>query len=145
MIKIGIVGSRRRCSLFDRQLVTNIVLAAIKRYGKENIEIVSGGCRRGADKFAKDTALLYGLLYKEFPIPDDPPVKHRGEFTERAYARNRKIAEYSDVLFALVAADRTGGSENAILHAEEFGRKVFCVDDEGLAYLSTDGKDSYKT
>lgn len=145
MKKIGIVGSRRRSSLYDRQLVTDIILSAIKRYGKENIEIVSGGCRRGADKFAKDTALLYGLLYKEFPIRDDPPAKHKREFTERAYARNRQIAEYSDVLFALVTDDRTGGSESTIRYAEEFGRQVFCVDDDGLAYLSTDGKETDKT
>lgn len=138
MKRIGIVGSRRRSTIQDRKIVSDIIHQAIDKFGPARIEIVSGGCRSGADKFAKDLAEFYGLSYKEFPIPTEPPVRHRGEFTERAYARNKLIAEYSDVLFALAHPDRTGGTENTVSYSLEFGKKVFVVDPRGRFYLPQD-------
>jgi predicted Rossmann fold nucleotide-binding protein DprA/Smf involved in DNA uptake len=143
-MKIGIVGSRRRATLKDRQIVTDIIYKAVFKFGKDEIEIVSGGCRSGADSFAKETATIYKLKYKEFPIQEDPPPKHKGEFTERAYARNRQIAEYSDVVFALIHDDRTGGTENTIKHCQELGTKIFLVDLEGKTYLLQDGTEADK-
>jgi predicted Rossmann fold nucleotide-binding protein DprA/Smf involved in DNA uptake len=143
-IRIGIVGSRRRNSFSDRKIVTDIIRKAIDKYGRENVTIVSGGCEKGADAFAKSVTSIYQVNYQEHPIPRDPPVKHLGEFTERAYARNRKIAEDCDVLFALAHPDRTGGTENTISHALELGRRVFIADLEGRLYLPSDAPASDK-
>lgn len=144
MRKIGIVGSRKRSTLVDRQIVFDIVAASIEHYGRENIEIVSGACPKGADHFAAEAARFYGVKLVEFPVPTDPPIKHRGDFRERAYARNKLIAEYSDVLFALVHSSRVGGTENTISHAYALEKKVFLVDEAAQIYLSQDGQDSNK-
>lgn len=132
-MRIGIVGSRRRNSLFDRKIVFDIVLRAIKDSGK-NLIIVSGGAS-GPDSFAEEAADVLGVEKVIHRIPNDPPAKHRGEFVERAYARNRLIAEDSDVIFALVHYTRTGGTENTVKHANELGKKVFLVQVDGQIYL----------
>lgn len=48
----------------------------------------------------------------------------RYEFTRAYYARNKKIAEYCDVLIAFVDASRKGGTENTIGYAEKTGKKI---------------------
>jgi len=53
MIKIGIVGSRR---WFDKKHVELFIDLRIKKYGKENITIISGGAK-GADKLGKEVAI----------------------------------------------------------------------------------------
>ena len=125
-MKIAIVGSRRRCSLFDRELVTNIVMNARDR----GDTIVSGACRSGADSFAKQICDLYKLTIKEFPVPEKN-YKSKWEFREAAFARNKQIAEYCDVCFALVTQDRSGGTENTIDHCHELGKRVFLVLEDG--------------
>jgi hypothetical protein len=56
-VKIAIVGSRRRNTLFDRELVVGIVMNARDR----GDVIVSGACRTGADNFAKQVCDMYKL------------------------------------------------------------------------------------
>ena len=123
-LRIGIVGSRRRNTLADRQIVYDIVEKAIKRFPDREIVVVSGGCWKGADKFAEDAAKFFGVRTLIFPVPKDPPIKHRGEFRERAFARNREIAAHSNIVFALVHPDRTGGTENTVEHCKDL--KVKC-------------------
>lgn len=132
-MRIGIVGSRRRSSLSDRKIIFDIVARAIKKSGGD-LTVVSGGAS-GPDSFAEEAADILGAKKTIHRIPKDPPVKHRGEFTERAYARNRLIVEDSDVIFALIHHTRTGGTENTIKHANELGKKVFLVQDDGRIYL----------
>ncbi len=43
------------------------------------------------------------------------------------YARNKKIAENVDVLYAFVAPDRKGGTENTIGYAEKLGKEIHIV------------------
>lgn len=136
-MRIGIVGSRRRNTLADRLIVQDIIVTAAMRFGSDTV-IVSGGCGQGADRFAKEYTECWGIRYVEYPIPTDPPAKNKWEFTRRAYARNRQIVENSDVIFALVHPDRTGGTENTVLHAKDLGRRCFLVDGFGRAYLSKD-------
>jgi len=114
-LRVGIVGSRRRK---DDQAVFDLVESLPK-----NSIVVSGGCW-GPDTWAVNWAKHLGLPYEEF-LPDMPPHgSSRWEFTKAYYARNRKLAESVDILYAFVATDRMGGTENTIRHAENFGVEV---------------------
>lgn len=130
-MRVGIVGSRRRNSIFDHELVTRIV----DNCRKNGFTVVSGGCERGPDGFAEAACKTLGVHIDVYRVPTDPLIESRHEFTRRAYARNRTIAEKSDVMFALVSSDRTGGTENTIRHGHELGKKVYLVDARGKVYL----------
>lgn len=120
-MKIGIVGSRRRDTKEDYDLVEAAFLAEWHILEKRpGIVIVSGGCPKGGDKFAESIAAKY-----DFPIiihyPDKSkldPVKMsrniRWAYAEINYARNTIIAKDSDVLIACVSSDRKGGTEDTI-------------------------------
>lgn len=120
-VRIGIVGSRRRNTLADRMIVYDIVRTAIRKFGKENVVIVSGACSRGADHFAAEAAKVFGVELLEFPVPLDPPIAEgdRNEYRKRAFARNRLIVENSGIVFALVHEDRKGGTENTVWHCKD--------------------------
>ena len=140
----GVVGSRRRNTLHDRKIVFRLIAWLYGQHrGATGFTIVSGGCPQGADAFAKECALkLFDppLDYVEFPI-DKTGVSNRWEFTKRAYARNRLVAEKSwDGLYCLVADDRTGGTENTIKQALELKTPVFLVTNSGEVFLSQDGR-----
>jgi len=138
-IHIGIVGSRRRASLADRKMVLRLVEWLKDRYsGRSRLVIVSGGCPTGADEFAMFAAELFGVETDIYPI-DDTGVKNKWDFTQKAFARNRMVAEKSDSLFCFVHSSRTGGTENTIQHALELKKKVFLVSETGEVYLSLDG------
>jgi len=115
-MNLGIVGSRRRNTAVDKAIIKSEIESL-----KPDL-IISGGCPRGADQFAHELAKELGipiLIY--FPkLPDtDAPLY---EFTKAYYARNKQIAEKSDVLLALAAPDRMGGTENTISY---FNEKLF--------------------
>jgi predicted Rossmann fold nucleotide-binding protein DprA/Smf involved in DNA uptake len=146
-IRIGIVGSRRRDTYTDQKIVYDIVRSAVAAFSEKHIVIVSGGAR-GPDTFAKLAAKIYELEYKDHPVPKDTPIKNKWEFVQRAFARNRDIVIDSDIIFALVHADRKGGTENTIEHAKDLKKKFFLVDQFGRLYLSGVGweeTDGYAT
>lgn len=136
---LGIVGSRRRCSLYDRQLVFKIIVGFIEMdvIGEldRKIVVVSGGCRTGADSYAEEAARANGLNTLIHPVQKDPPIRNKKDFRDRAFARNRLVARDSDLLFALVSEDRTGGTEDTIEHMKQFGKPVWIVDGSGIPYL----------
>jgi predicted Rossmann fold nucleotide-binding protein DprA/Smf involved in DNA uptake len=43
------------------------------------------------------------------------------------YARNRLIAEDADILLAMAAPDRKGGTENALKHAIELNKIIILI------------------
>jgi len=123
------IGSRRKSSDVDRQIVRRIIEKSVEKYG--DVTVVSGACPKGADLFAAQAAREMGIKLFEFPVPKGM----RGDmsaFVMGAFARNRTIVENSDVVFALVHPDRTGGTENTVGHALGLGAPVFLVDEEGL-------------
>lgn len=122
-IKIAIVGSRRRNSPRDKAIVFNLVFKLKELYG-DNLVVISGGCRKGADKFAKLACRKYDVKLDEY-LPDKV---HKSESyhaaVARFYARNYTIAENCQELYAMVSEDRTGGTENTIGYADNLGRRV---------------------
>jgi hypothetical protein len=132
----GIVGSRRRSTLRDRELVFKIVEGLQQEH--PGLVIVSGGAD-GPDTFATDAAKILGVPYFVFPIKKIG-LKTKIDFTRAAYARNQQIALQCSELYCLVHLDRTGGTENTIKHALEAGdRTIYLVDEGGAVYLTEDG------
>lgn len=117
MKTIGIVGSRRRDSDKD---YGRTCLAFSKVY-LQGDRIVSGGCPKGGDRFAEIIAKQDGLTIT-IHYPDwDRHGKSAG------FIRNSLIAEDCDILIAVVAEDRTGGTEDTIKKAKKLGKKVILV------------------
>lgn len=109
-MNIGIVGSRKRTRHED-------YIALIKAFGTiyaglddgEVVNIVSGGCPVGADSWAHDIAETFNL---QEPIVYFPDWEKYGRIA--GLARNTLIANDADILIAVVAADRKGGTEDTI-------------------------------
>jgi len=113
--RIGIVGSRR---WKNREMVETLVHML-----PGDVTIVSGGCE-GVDTWAAETARHRSLVVVEH-LPDLPEAgSPRWKFTKAYHTRNKLIAEDVDVLYAFVAPDRRGGTENTIKHAMELDVRV---------------------
>jgi len=111
MKTIGIVGCRARSSTKDYLAISK---AFIKVYDPGD-RIVSGGCPKGADQFAKYIAEAKGIaMITYYPGPDKPASYFR---------RNALVAMEADVLIACVSADRTGGTEDTIDKFRKFKHK----------------------
>lgn len=114
---IGIVGSRRRDS--DSDFVA--CQRAFKDVYQEGDSIVSGGCPKGGDRFAEMIACNYGIKI----------TIHRADWKKHnkaaGFVRNNLIARDCDVLIAMVAADRTGGTEDTVKKALKLGKQVIYV------------------
>jgi hypothetical protein len=106
---LGIVGSRRRSTIKDRKLIKDLVIKL------KPDKLVSGGCKKGADRFAEDISDDLNIPIKIF-YPDCPKNCPKYIWIKAAFARNKQIAEYCNKLIAVVASDRTGGTEDTIEH-----------------------------
>lgn len=101
---IGIIGSRSRDTNEDFIAVLDAFLSTYE----PGDWICSGGCPKGADRFAKRLHRQYSTPYLEFPA-------NWGKYGKQAgFVRNKDIAKFSDVLIACVSIGRTGGTEHTI-------------------------------
>lgn len=106
---IGIVGARVRNTEDDFNIVRDKLLAITESI-PSSFMIVSGGCAKGADRFAE--LLTGGKIRIHFPVVR--PNMTRWEYRKACYDRNTLIAEDSDQMIACVAPDRKGGTEDTI-------------------------------
>jgi hypothetical protein len=114
MKTIGIVGSRKRNSKEDFIKCLN----ALKEIYEEGDYLMSGGCPQGADNFAEQIARELGLTI----IIHHANWKKYGK--RAGIIRNQFIADDCNVLIALVAEDRKGGTEDTVKKVEKKGKKV---------------------
>jgi hypothetical protein len=112
---IGIVGSRRRDRTEDFEACCE---AFLKLYQKGD-KIVSGGCPKGGDRFAEQIARHKGCTIIIHHADWEGPAKRGAGFV-----RNTDIARDCDVLIALVAPDRKGGTEDTVKKALKLGKQV---------------------
>ena len=121
MKRIGIIGSRSRDTNEDLEECRKIVLSIYE----DGDKIVSGACKKGGDKFAEIISQELGLteenggliLYRPDKSKLDPEKMEknpRWAYAEINFARNTLIADNSDVIVAVVAEDRKGGTEDTI-------------------------------
>ena len=119
MKKIGIIGSRRRNSSEDFEALKK----ALDEIYEDGDVLVSGGCPKGGDamaeKIAKDNGYSITIHY--------PNWEKYGK--SAGFQRNGKIAEDCDILLALVAGDRKGGTEDTIRKAEKLNKSIVILQD----------------
>lgn len=114
-MKVAIVGSRRRT---DRETV-EILVGALGH----DVVVVSGGCR-GPDQWAAEAARKRGLeVVEHLPALPDKGAP-RWAFTRAYHARNQAVVDDADRVVALIAPDRTGGTEDTIRRAHAAGKMV---------------------
>jgi len=111
---IGIVGSRRRASQEDFEFLRRYIKSIVK----DGDTFVSGGCPKGGDRFAETIAKELGISIK-IHLPDWSKGRYAG------LERNTYIAKDADVLIALVASDRKGGTEDTLRKFKAMGKSDF--------------------
>ena len=129
-MKIGIVGSRK---YENKRNIKDFIFRIKEKYGEE-VTIVSGGCKQGADKYAKKYALDFGLQYEEYPPAHQPhnlycslPANSYGkEYSiKHFFVRNKIIASVSDMVVAFIPEGiKSKGSLDTIRQAKKQGKKV---------------------
>ena len=135
---IGIIGSRRRDSGPDYEKTR----AAFLHVWSPGDGIVSGGCPHGGDHFAEMLAQLYQVpLRIHWPNKSklDPVLMKKNPqdaYAVICYARNALIARDADVMIAVVAPDRKGGTENTLkTFRKRLGKTEAELIAEGKLYL----------
>jgi predicted Rossmann fold nucleotide-binding protein DprA/Smf involved in DNA uptake len=111
---VAIIGARRRT---DQETIDRLVAGL-----PADTVIVSGGAV-GPDTWAEQAAQRRGLTTKIFR-PDLNGAASQGQKTRRFHARNQQIVDAADEVFALVAPDRLGGTEDTIRRAHRKGIRV---------------------
>ena len=132
-MKIAIVGSRK----YENKIKIKEFIFKCKEQFGDKFEIVSGGCKYGADKFAKQSTVELDLKYVEFPPAH---FSHNQYCIREAYnygkpyavwhyfERNKEIAEYSDIIVAFIQEGvKSRGTMNTIHYAEKFNKKVIII------------------
>jgi len=127
-MRIGIIGSR---TYQNKRKIRDTIFLLKKKFGEE-VEIVSGGCQDGADRFAKKYALELDCKYIEF----NPAHTQRNLYSAlhdayygKEYAvkwffqRNKMLAGYVDYLIAFMDIE-SNGTINTIKEAKKKGKKV---------------------
>ena len=133
-MKIGIVGSRR---YENKKKIKDFIFKLKQERGNDTI-IVSGGCRDGADRYAKKYALELGLQYEEYPPFHDvynihcpmPESRYGKPYHIKNYfARNKIIAGTSDVIVAFIPNGiESNGTMSTIKYAKKFNKKTIIIE-----------------
>tara|TARA_Y100000590_G_C15161583_1_gene803763 strand:+ start:106 stop:507 length:402 start_codon:yes stop_codon:yes gene_type:complete len=132
-MKIAIIGSRK----YENKKKIKDFIFKLKQEHGEDTTIVSGGCKDGADKYAKKYALELGLQYEEYP-PDHFPHNLYCPLSESRYGkpyhvknyhvRNKIIAGTSDYIVAFIPKGiSTSGTESTLKYAEKFNKKTLII------------------
>ena len=133
-IRVGIVGSRK---YENRRKIKEFIFKLKTDKGSDTI-IVSGGCKTGADNYAKKYALELGLQYQEFPpfhenwniyCPKNQKDYGKPYSVKNFFARNKIIAAYSHYVVAFIPRGvDSPGSVSTIGYAKKFGKKTLVID-----------------
>ena len=131
-MRVAIVGSRKYT---NKRRIQEFIFKLKQKYG-EDLEIVSGGQKEGADGYAKKYALEFDVKYSEFPPVHYTYNQHcvlESYKYGRPYAawhyhdRNKAIAEYSDVMAAFIPKNTISkGTESALKQAIKKEKK-YCI------------------
>ena len=133
-MKVGIVGSRR----YENKKKIKDFIFKLKHERGEDTIIVSGGCKDGADKYAKKYALELGLQYEEYPPFHEvhnmyctlPESRYNKSYNISNYfARNKIIAGVSDFIVAFIPNGIiSNGTNSTLKYAEKFNKKTIIIE-----------------
>ena len=132
-MKVAIIGSRQ---YENTRKIKNTLTELKQKFGNDLI-IISGGAKDGADKFARKFALEFGIKYKEFnpahttknlysAMSDNYYNKtyHVSQF----HHRNMLIARDCDVMMAFIPTGiESKGSMSAIKNAKKLNKPVTII------------------
>ena len=132
-MRVAIVGSRR---YENKKKIKDFVFKLKNQYGEKTI-IVSGGCKTGADKYAKKYALELGLQYEEYPPFHEvhnlycvlPDSRYNKDFSMRNFfVRNKIIASVSDFIVAFIPEGvEAKGTVNTLEYAKKLNKKRIII------------------
>ncbi len=132
-MRVAIIGSRR---YENKKKIKDFVFKLKQRYG-ENTIIVSGGCKHGADKYAKKYTLELGLQYEEYPPFHEvhnlyctlPESRYDKPFSMRNFfVRNKIIASVSDFIVSFVPNGvEAKGTTNTLEYAKKLDKKRIII------------------
>ena len=132
-MKIAIIGSRR---YENKRKIKEFIFKIKNEYG-ENTTIVSGGCKQGADRYAKKYALELGLQYEEYPPFHEvhnlycplPESRYKKPYSVKYFfARNKIIAGTSDYIVGFIPEGVEGrGTMNTIEYAKKMKKKFIIL------------------
>ena len=131
-MKVAIVGSRK---YENKRRIQEFIHRLKEKYGDE-LEIVSGGQKEGADGYAKKFALEFDVKYSEFPPAHYQYNQHcvlESYNYGKPYAvwhyhnRNKEIVNHSDVITAFIPKGITSKGTNSTLKEAEKKDKKYVV------------------
>ena len=132
-MKVALIGSRR---YENKKKIKDFVFKLKQQYGDKTI-IVSGGCKQGADRYAKKYALELGLQYEEYPPFHEvhnlycslPSSRYDKPFSMRNFfARNKIIAGTSDIIVAFIPEGiESDGTFSTLNYAQKFDKKRIII------------------
>ena len=132
-MRVGIVGSRKYT---NKNNIRDFVFRLKEEFG-DGVEIVRGGCKFGADRYAKKYALEFDMKYVEFPPSHEsynmhcilPKYKYGKPYAVwHFFERNKEIAKYSDKIIAFIPDGiKSNGTMNTIEHAQKMKKKVIIL------------------
>ena len=132
-MKVAIIGSRR---YENKKKIKDFIFKLKNEYGTDTI-IVSGGCKKGADKYAKKYALELGLQYEEYPPFHEvhnlycplPSTRYGKDYSMKYFfARNKIIAGTSDFIVGFIPEGVEGrGTLNTIDYAKKLNKKYVII------------------
>ena len=135
-VKVAIVGSR----VYENKSKIKEMIFKLKTKFGDRLQIVSGGAKDGADKYAKKYALELGVDYKEFNPAYTSKNLYSGmpeSYYDKAYHisqlfhRNTLIAQYSDYMVAFIDThSKTGGSDHVVKEMQKLGKNVVVVNEK---------------
>ena len=132
-MKVAIIGSRR---YENKRKIKEFIFKIKNEYGTDTI-IVSGGCKIGADKYAKKYALELGLQYEEYPPFHEvhnlyctmPESRYGKRYSiKNFHARNKIIAGTSDFIVAFIAEwVQSDGTFSTLNYAKKLDKKRIII------------------
>ena len=132
-LRVGIVGSRK---YENRRKIKEFIFKLKNEKGTDTI-VVSGGCKTGADRYAKKYALEFEIPYEEYPPFHDvhnlycvlPEVCYSKPYNVKYFfARNKQIAKTSDYVVGFIPKGvKSSGTESTLKYAHKFEKKVLII------------------
>ena len=129
-MRIAIIGSRE----YNNTRKIKTLLADLQRKFKEELIIISGGCKEGADKHVKKFSIEFGITYIEYNPAHTPKNLYSAmsdHYYDKPYHvsqfhhRNNLIAKNCDYMIALVPEGaKASGTASAIKLAQKLDKKV---------------------
>ena len=133
IMRVAIVGSRQYA---NKRRIQEFIYKLKEKYGDE-LEIVSGGQKQGADGYAKKYALEFDIKYVEFPPAHYQYNQHcilESYNYSKPYAvwhyhnRNKEIAEYTNVMVAFIPENHISkGTESALKEVQKKDKKYVII------------------